>query len=53
MKLKNPYSFDLKVLAPFEQLVKAGEVLEVDKKDKQLIKDLKAVGFEEVKEAGE
>ena len=53
MKLKNPYNFDLKVLAPFEQIVKANDFIEVDKKDKQLIKDLKAVGFEEVKEAGE
>lgn len=53
MKLKNPFNFDLKILLPVEQLVKAGEIIEVDKKEKQLIKDLKAVGFEEVKEAGE
>ncbi|MGG5739678.1 hypothetical protein [Bacillus cereus group sp. IBL03679] len=53
MKLKNPFNFDLKIIQPFDQLVKAGETIEVDKKEKQLIKDLKAVGFEEVKEVGE
>lgn len=53
MKLRNTFSFDIKVLLPVEQLVKAGETIEVDKKNKELIKDLKAVGFEEIKEAGE
>lgn len=49
MKLQNPYSFDLKILHPYEQLVKAGEIIEVD--NRQLIKDLKAGGFIEAKES--